>query len=92
MRFTVGHIKQCEAINAKCSNCQKIGHFTKVCQQRETNDIDTNVNDTSEEETDLLAKYLECKNYSKCTKIFNYPEKQFYGASFCQNQQSLNTY
>ena len=32
MRFTVGHIKQCKVINAKCSNCKKIGHFAEVCQ------------------------------------------------------------
>ena len=35
MRFTVGHMKQCKTINAKFSDCKKIGHFSKVCQQRE---------------------------------------------------------
>ena len=52
LRFTVGHIKQCKAINTKCSNCKKIGHFAKVCQQREINNTETNVNNTSGEETE----------------------------------------
>ena len=52
MRFTVGHIKQCKAINTKCSNCKKIGHFAKVCQHREISNTETNVNNTSGEETE----------------------------------------
>ena len=47
MRFAVGHIKQCKAINEKNS---KIGHFS-VCQQREINNIEINVNETIAEET-----------------------------------------
>ena len=35
MRFTVGHIKQCKGIDAKCFKCKKIAHFAKVCQHRE---------------------------------------------------------
>ena len=42
MRFTVGHMKQCKAVNTKCPNCKKIGHFAKVCQQREINNIKKN--------------------------------------------------
>ena len=52
MRLTVEHMKQYKAINTKCSNCKKIGHFAKACRQRETNNIETNVKDTSEEETE----------------------------------------
>ena len=52
VRFTVGHIKQCKVINAKCFKCKKIDRFAKVCQQREINNIEANVNDTSEEDTD----------------------------------------
>lgn len=51
VRFTVEHITQCKAINAKCSKCKKIGHFVKVCKQREINIIETNINDTGEEDT-----------------------------------------
>ena len=52
MRFTVGHIKQYKAINTKCSSCKKIGHFAKVCQQREINIVETNVRNSSEEDTE----------------------------------------
>ena len=52
MRFRVGHIKQCRVINAKCSNCKKIKHLAKACHQRGVNDIETNVSDTTGEETE----------------------------------------
>lgn len=39
-RFTVKQMKQCRAINAKYSNYEKIGHFAKVCQQKEINNIE----------------------------------------------------
>ena len=29
--FSNKHIKEYKALKAKCSNCYKIGHFTKVC-------------------------------------------------------------
>ena len=32
--FKPNHIKDCKAINSNCLNCGKIGHFTKVCQQK----------------------------------------------------------
>ena len=47
----------CKAINEKCSNCKKIGHFAKVCQQREINNIEINVNDTTEEVTETYQLY-----------------------------------
>ena len=28
--FSTKHIKHCKVLRAKCSNCQKIGHFAKV--------------------------------------------------------------
>ena len=46
-------MKQCKDVNAKCSNCKKIfWYFVKVCQQRRINNIEANVNDPREEETE----------------------------------------
>ena len=35
------HIKECKALKAQCSNCNKIGHFAKVCQQKNVNCVDS---------------------------------------------------
>ena len=66
-------MKQCTAINAKCSNSKykKIGLFAKVYQQKGINNIETNVKDTSEEET----KVYQAETTQK---------KQFYETIFYQ--------
>ncbi len=33
-KFTKTHMRSCRASAAKCSNCQKVGHFSRVCRQR----------------------------------------------------------
>ena len=37
-------------VNSKCSSCGKIGHYAKVCQQKIVSNINTDNNDSSEEE------------------------------------------
>lgn len=66
--------KQCKSINAECSNCKKIGHFFEVCQKKEIHNVEINVNNIGEEETEIYQLNIcNVENYSKYTEIFNYP-------------------
>ena len=56
--FSAKHIKQCEALKAKCSNCNKIGHFAKVYQQKNVNCVDN-----TEEQEDVTQETTEMKTY-----------------------------
>ena len=56
--FSTKHIKECKALKAKCSNCKKIGHFAKVCQQKKVN----NVSNTEEQE-DVTQEITEMETY-----------------------------
>ena len=46
-------MKQCPAIRAKCFNCSRIGHFTRLCRSKKqvnldttsTSEVNNNVND-----------------------------------------------
>lgn len=66
--------KWCKTINAECSNCKKIGHFSEVCQKKEIHNVEINVNNIGEEETEIYQLNIcNVENYSKYTEIFNYP-------------------
>ena len=41
-RFAIQYqnVKESKALKAKCSYCNKIGHFTKVCLQENVNHVD----------------------------------------------------
>ena len=56
--FSTNHIKECKAFQAKCSNCNKIGHFAKVCQQKNVNHVDN-----TEEQDDVTQKTTEMEAY-----------------------------
>ena len=47
-------MQECKALKAKCSNCSKIGHFTKVCQQKNVNRVDN-----TEEQEDSIEETTE---------------------------------
>ena len=55
--FSTKHIKECKALKAKCSNCRKIGHFTKVCQQKNVNRVDN-----TKEQEDVTQEITEWKH------------------------------
>ena len=57
MKFAIGQIKQCKAINIKCSNCDKPGHFVEVCHQKKIHIIEAEDDET---ENFLPVEYLEC--------------------------------
>ena len=61
MKFTIGQIKQFNAINVKCSNCNKLGHFAKVCQQKEIHITEAEIDSNSKVETEIFLpiEYLE---------------------------------
>ena len=56
--FSTKHIKECKALKAKCSNCNKIGHFTKVCQQKNVNRVGN-----TEEQEDVTQETKEVETY-----------------------------
>ena len=53
--FSTKHMKECKAFKAKYSNCKKIGHFAKVCQQKNGNRVDNTEEqeDSTEETTEM---------------------------------------
>ena len=51
--FAPGHMKNCKALKAKCTNCKKIGHLATACQQGNANVMSTEVAHKKEkDETD----------------------------------------
>ena len=50
--FKPNHIKECKAINSNCLNGGKIGHFTKVCQQKSVQVVGDKTSEQSENEND----------------------------------------
>ena len=40
LRFAIQYqTHECKALKAKCSNCNKISHFAKVCRQKKVNRV-----------------------------------------------------
>ena len=56
--FSTKHIKDCKALKGKCSNCNKIGHFAKVRQQKNVNRVDN-----TEEQQDVTQEATEMETY-----------------------------
>ena len=51
-------MKECKALKEKCSNCNKIGYFAKVCQQKNVNPFDN-----TEEQEDVTQETTEMETY-----------------------------
>ena len=56
--FSIKHIKECKALKAKCSNCNEIGHFAKVCQQKNVNHVGN-----TEEQKHVTQETTEMETY-----------------------------
>ena len=56
--FSTKHIKECKALKAKCSNCKKIGHFAKACQQKNANRVDN-----TKEQEDVTQEITGMETY-----------------------------
>ena len=50
--FNKNHMARCPAVKAKCGSCAKVGHFAKVCQNKEvrSTDVEESVQEESSDE------------------------------------------
>ena len=65
--FSTKHIKECKALKAKCSNCNKICHFAKACQQKNVNRVDN-----TEEQEDVTRKQQKLRHTNQTYGTFNF--------------------
>ena len=62
--FSTKYIKEFKALKTNCGNCNKIGHFAKVCQQTNVNRVNNTVEqeDGSQERTEMETYQLNISN------------------------------
>ena len=73
--FKPKHTKECKTINSKCLNCNKIGHFAKVCQQKSVKVVDEKTSEESESENDTYQLNIGKIKVSQNVPKFNVPMK-----------------
>ena len=96
--FKPNHLKKCKAINSKCLNCSKIGHFAKVCHQKKTikvvedksvDDADSGENGSQNETHQLnIWKIKLSQNFPK----FNIPKKHDFKKHLFINNRVVKTF